>query len=220
MFLSSRSVSLGRTAAALTASSLVVLAGCGSTSGTASPGRATSSSVSAPTSNLPTNPTTPPGSPSGSTAPSAPVRVSPSPGDSPPPTITASQTSTPESTQAATITEIRTAAQNGFDRVVIDVSGPLPGYQVSYVDSLFFDGSGAPVTLKGKAFLRVRLAPATANGLMSGKEYLPGLQTLNGYTKTGDFEAVVSFGLGLSHRAGFHVFTLTGPSRIVIDIAH
>ena len=31
---------------------------------------------------------------------------------------------------------------------------------------------------------------------------------------------LVSFGLSLSHRAPFRVFTLSAPSRIVIDLRH
>jgi hypothetical protein len=36
----------------------------------------------------------------------------------------------------------------------------------------------------------------------------------------GDFEGVVSFGLGLRRKTGFRVFRLTDPTRIVIDVAH
>jgi hypothetical protein len=36
----------------------------------------------------------------------------------------------------------------------------------------------------------------------------------------GDFEATVSVGLGLRHKAGFRVFTLHDPTRIVVDVAH
>jgi hypothetical protein len=33
-------------------------------------------------------------------------------------------------------------------------------------------------------------------------------------------EGVVSFGLGLRRTTGFRVFRLTGPARIVVDVAH
>jgi hypothetical protein len=36
----------------------------------------------------------------------------------------------------------------------------------------------------------------------------------------GDFEAVLSFGLGLNQRVGFRVLTLTSPWRVVVDISH
>ena len=38
--------------------------------------------------------------------------------------------------------------------------------------------------------------------------------------KAGDFEGVVSFGLGLRRRTGFRVFRLSAPTRIVVDVAH
>jgi hypothetical protein len=38
--------------------------------------------------------------------------------------------------------------------------------------------------------------------------------------KAGDFEGVVTFGLGLRRKTGFRVFRLTGPTRIVVDVAH
>ena len=36
----------------------------------------------------------------------------------------------------------------------------------------------------------------------------------------GDFEGVVSFGLGLRRKTGFRVFRLTAPTRIVVDVRH
>jgi hypothetical protein len=35
----------------------------------------------------------------------------------------------------------------------------------------------------------------------------------------GDFEGTVSFGLGLASTSGFRVFTLSGPDRLVVDVA-
>lgn len=35
---------------------------------------------------------------------------------------------------------------------------------------------------------------------------------------SGDFEGTVTWGLGLSHGACFHAYTLSGPNRLVIDI--
>ena len=35
----------------------------------------------------------------------------------------------------------------------------------------------------------------------------------------GEFEAVLHYGIGQATRAGFRVFTLTNPSRLVIDLA-
>ena len=47
-----------------------------------------------------------------------------------------------------------------------------------------------------------------------------GLPTLRGFALTGDFEGVVSFGFSTDRRAGYRIFTLTNPSRVVIDFRH
>ena len=44
---------------------------------------------------------------------------------------------------------------------------------------------------------------------------MPNVMTV---ARSGDFEAVVSHGIGLAKRTSFHVSTLTHPSRVVIDI--
>jgi len=36
----------------------------------------------------------------------------------------------------------------------------------------------------------------------------------------GDFEGYLSFGIGLAARGGYHVSSLTGPDRVVIDFSH
>jgi O-methyltransferase involved in polyketide biosynthesis len=36
----------------------------------------------------------------------------------------------------------------------------------------------------------------------------------------GDFEAVLSLGIGLRTQAGLRAYRLEGPSRLVIDLAH
>ena len=36
--------------------------------------------------------------------------------------------------------------------------------------------------------------------------------------QAGDFESVLSFGVGVARTEPFHVFTLTRPSRVVIDL--
>ena len=36
----------------------------------------------------------------------------------------------------------------------------------------------------------------------------------------GEFEQVVSYGIGLNRYRGFRVFRLTSPTRLVIDVLH
>ena len=124
------------------------------------------------------------------------------------------------------VIDLRVGEHRNFDRVVIDLRGKIPGYTVRFVRRLTYDGSGNPVPLQGRRFLAVALTPANAHDRSGHSLYVgPTLQqlqmpSLRGVAFTGDFEAVVSFGLSLSHRAPFRVFTLTSPSRIVIDLRH
>ncbi|MGV9301511.1 AMIN-like domain-containing (lipo)protein, partial [Amycolatopsis sp. NPDC003676] len=52
----------------------------------------------------------------------------------------------------ATVGAVRSGRHDCFDRLVIDLSGPLAGYRVGYVDTVTMDGSGATVPLRGGAY--------------------------------------------------------------------
>jgi hypothetical protein len=141
-----------------------------------------------------------------------------------PPFTTAAKSSPPSGGQA----ELFAAAagcHSGYDRFVIRARpGGKPGYDVRYVSQIVADPSGNPVSLLGTK--RLRVIVGNARGHTSGGASLlpstltPGCSNLRQVKKAGDFEGVVSFGLGLRRRTGFRVFRLTAPTRIVIDIAH
>ena len=125
------------------------------------------------------------------------------------------------------IVDLRVGEHQRFDRVVIDVDGKMPGYDVRYVHRLRYDGSGQRVHLKGKKFIQIALMPAKAHGRVGHSVYTgPDLQqyrsfpTLRGVAFIGDFEGVVSFGVSVRHRADFRVSVLHAPNRIVIDLKH
>jgi hypothetical protein len=121
---------------------------------------------------------------------------------------------------------LRVSEHAGFDRVVIDVDGRRPGFRVRYVAQLSYDGSGDDVPLRGRKRLSLALLPARAHDAEGHSGYAgPRLQQydlpmLRGVAFTGDFEGVVSFGLTARAKRGYRVFTLTDPSRIVIDLKH
>jgi hypothetical protein len=118
-----------------------------------------------------------------------------------------------------------------YDRTVFQFAGQVPGYDVRYIPGVSEDARGRPVPLPGQAFLHVvfrdasewdQMSPSgqpthtyTGPGILS--PYFP---TLLQVSAAGDFEGYLSFGAGLSSRAGFNVFTLTNPDRVVIDVAH
>ena len=132
----------------------------------------------------------------------------------------------------AQVTSVRTGQHYCFDRLVIDLKGPVAGYTVRYVPQVSQAGSGFPVPLRGQAFLQVTVnSPAYDD---KGKAtYTPadpkelsnvsGYQTFRQVAWAGSFEGYSSLGLGVRARLPFRVFTLDGPaagSRLVIDVAH
>jgi len=125
------------------------------------------------------------------------------------------------------LADVRTAHHPGFDRITFELAGPLPGYRIGYVQSLTEDASGRPVSLAGGATMEVVMRPAQAHAnplnsgapTVNGLPFSPGLPSLKEVDQTGDFENVVSYGLGIDHRVPFRVVELTGPSRIAVDVA-
>jgi hypothetical protein len=105
-----------------------------------------------------------------------------------------------------------------YDRIVFAVTGGLPTVTASYVTQVIHDGSGNPVPLLGSAFIQVSMR-STTSGSPQGTITPAGFLALRQVKGAGDFEAVTSYGIGQSARAGFRVFTLTGPTRVVIDVA-
>jgi hypothetical protein len=101
------------------------------------------------------------------------------------------------------ITGIRAAAHNdGFDRIVLDVPGALPGYSVKYVPEVRRDGSGEPVSIPGEAFLLIVLHPAQAHRddgtpTVTGV-HRTGLARIKSYAIVGDYEGYVSIALGVN----------------------
>lgn len=128
--------------------------------------------------------------------------------------------------RAPKVIGLRYAEHARFDRVVVDVKGRQPGYRISYVKKLTYDGSGNPVPLKGRRSMAVNLFPAYAhNGKGENLYDGPRLQqlklpTLRGIAFTGDFEGQVSLGFTTRRKAPYRIFTLTNPTRIVIDWRH
>ena len=124
----------------------------------------------------------------------------------------------------AELYRIDAACHANFDRFVIRAQSGTPRYDVRYVNRIVSDGSGDPVSLQGSRRLRVLVHNARAH-TQGGAPLLARVKTplcsnLRQLKLAGDFEGVVTFGLGLRSRTGFRVFRLTAPTRVVIDVAH
>lgn len=98
-----------------------------------------------------------------------------------------------------------------------------PQWFVGFTDELVTDGEGAPVEVAGEAFVSIAFM---ARGVdLSGEEFeeiytgpgefTPGLSTVLEVEQLGDFEGLVSWGIGLSSRECFVVDDR--PDRIILE---
>lgn len=125
------------------------------------------------------------------------------------------------------LTDVRVARQEGFDRVVFEFDGGMPGYRVAYIERpVLEDGSGDEVEVSGAAVLEVRMEPAAGFNIV-GERPEPsykGPYRVRGDTaivgevvRIGDFEAVLTWAVGLEEKVPFLVTALEDPHRLVVD---
>lgn len=142
------------------------------------------------------------------------------------PSFSATAKSAPDpSTRVTQLWNLRTGNDGAFDRVVFDERVSASGYSVRYVSRVLYDASGQIVPLKGRYFLRVVITGATTSSLPGLPSVMPSVRTpalpeIVQIRKAGEFERVVSYGIGLNRYRGFRVFRLTSPTRLVIDVLH
>ena len=125
------------------------------------------------------------------------------------------------SAASGTVTDIRFAHHDGYDRLVIGfaTANSMPQYQLTRQSSATFarDASGQPVTLEGSAGIRAVLQNSdVTNGVLTDAK--PRLPEIREIANIGNFERVVSYGVGLKTPACFRVLELSGPTRLVIDV--
>ncbi|MCZ2860891.1 AMIN-like domain-containing (lipo)protein [Blastococcus sp. VKM Ac-2987] len=132
----------------------------------------------------------------------------------------------------AHLTDVRAAGHETFDRFVLEFEGDeVPSYRVGYVEPpITEDGSGREIEVAGSAFLEVRVSPASGVDLSGeqpretypGRDQLtaPGGQVITEAVRTGDFESMLAWTVGLEERVPFGVTTLPDPARLVVDVLH
>lgn len=126
------------------------------------------------------------------------------------------------------VVAVRTARQDGYDRVVFELDGReagVPGWTVEYVDDPRRDGSGEPVEVAGDTTLVV-LIRGTGYPFDTGVEEAErvsrgaDLEVVQDVVLGSVFEGVYEAFVGLDAERPFRVFRLADPARLVVDVGH
>ena len=132
------------------------------------------------------------------------------------------------------LTDVRVGVHECYERVTFELKpqqgeadGPV-GWKAGYEPGpITEDGSGRVVSIKGAAFLVVTMtaagadlskedAPATYTGPASLEA--AGATRIQQVRRTGDFEAVLTWVIGLDRQRPFRVTTQEGPARVIVDV--
>jgi hypothetical protein len=140
--------------------------------------------------------------------------------------------------KVANLVDVRVGAHEGYDRVTFEFAPPsdgkyfgLPPYEIkAATPPIVQDGSGEPVEVEGDSFAAMVIHGASGVDFtgQSGyeitydgpKEIRPGYKALVEATRTGDFEATLSWAFGLNEGSCWTVVELEDPLRLVIDFSH
>ena len=123
----------------------------------------------------------------------------------------------------ARLVDVRAAHHPGYDRLVFEFAGPLPSaHAVTRVAEVPNEATGEPVRLAGRVKLAVTLR-GTVSADLGGRPTAPtrrafGLPDVLEVARARDFEAVTTYGVGLTSAATVRVRTLSAPSRLVLDV--
>ena len=127
---------------------------------------------------------------------------------------------------ASTLVAVRTATHEELDRVVFEFDERVPGYHLEYIDQPVRKcGSGRTTQVAGDGWLEIRMYPANAHTsegepTIAERERMLNLPVLSELELTCDFEAVVTWVLGVESPNRYRVSELSGPPQLIIDIRH
>lgn len=135
-----------------------------------------------------------------------------------------------EPAPAGLLVEVRAASHPGYDRLVFEFGGDKPpAHRIQTVDEVRQDPTDKLIPLRGKLFKVVvfdgavldtaqwESDPAKTRRYTGPDRLTPDLPLLKEVAIAGDFEAVLSFGVGLAGPVKLDVQELSSPARLVID---
>ncbi len=127
----------------------------------------------------------------------------------------------------ALLTDVEVAGGEGVDRVIFTFDAGIPGYDVAYIDPPVRQaGSGDRVEVQGAAFLEIRFEPASGVDLGGTLEpTYTGPSEVRGDTavvtevvRTGDFEANLTWVVGVEEKVPFRVTTDAAGGQVVVEL--
>jgi hypothetical protein len=107
----------------------------------------------------------------------------------------------------------------GYDRLVIEFSGGLPPYKLVAQDPSTFVGpaSGIPISIVGTAGMHLYIYNMDIPPTYKVADNVTAYPELREVRVLAVFEGQADIAIGLAHAVCPTVFTLGGPSRLVID---
>jgi hypothetical protein len=111
----------------------------------------------------------------------------------------------PELVQVSVGSHPGSPGERPFDRMSFTFTTAFPGYRFEFASKLVSDPSGKVIPLDGQDVLKIVFTPAqahTADGTRSSVISQPapriGYQRMAGYAPGGDFEGVLTYGIGIT----------------------
>jgi hypothetical protein len=125
-----------------------------------------------------------------------------------------------QATVPPTVVKVATGHHRGFDRITFTFANGLPQQRSErYVAKLIADGSGKVIPIEGHAIIRVRFFSAFTEVTATQTPRLPEIRQVK---VAGNFEGVVSYGVGVTKKEPVTMHILAGPraglNRIYFDV--
>lgn len=165
---------------------------------------------------------------------SSPSSASPTPSSDPSPTACPPVAGGASGTNVKLVA-VRVGSHSGYDRIAFEFAPPqdpsppntLPAFTVNRVEQVTQDGSGNPVEIAGDALYSLVMQGASGVDLSGPelvvtyngpKEFKPNFPALLELEHAGDFENVLSWGIGLKAPRCITATQFNSPLRLVLDI--
>ncbi len=119
------------------------------------------------------------------------------------------------------LVDVRAVHRPGTDRVIFQFDAGAPsGVDVRYVSRLFADGSGRRIRIAGRTILQVGMHDTRTDAASPARARRAfGLPNAITAVRSGLFEGLTTYGIGLAKHAAFDVIRQPARNRVVLDIA-